>query len=473
MVLKNDIEFGTDGWRGVIAWDFTFSKVRSLSQALADFILSEITSSAGKTSYCVAVGYDNRFLSDRIGAEVTRILNSNKIKTVMSIRPVATPVMSFASKKDYDLAVMVSASHNPFYYSGIKLKSKGHCAGKDITDKIQALVGKHSPLVDHSLVIKTKDLLPDYLKYIKSKFDLKFINSRIKKPIVVDYMFGVGAGVLENFVSGKKIIPLNSISDPLFGGISPEPIEENIKNLISSVAKNKALVGFAFDGDGDRISVIDEKGNYINPSQLFGVMVKYLTEVKKLKGKIVQTVSMGYMAEKIARKKKLECGQVPVGFKYVSEKMDSENILAGGEESGGYAWKGVLPERDGVASALMILEIISKTGKKMSELVGEMEKEHGKSVFVRKDFYLARQISDVEIFIKRLVRKIPKKIFSHKVAKILEIDGLKVMLENDFWFLLRPSGTENRLRIYAESDDKKTTNDLINYAGNLISRFLK
>jgi phosphomannomutase len=473
MPTQKDIKFGTDGWRAVIAWDFTFPRVRSLSQALADFIISEITASRSKTPYAVAVGYDSRFLSDRTAGEIARILNSNKIKAVLSTNPVTTPTISLLTKKNFNLGVMVTASHNPFYYNGIKIKTNGHSAGKDLTDKIEALIGKHSPLVDHNLIIKAKDFKPGYIKYVKSKFNLKAINSQIKKPVVLDYMFGVQTRVFENFVSPKKIIALNSAEDPLFGNTSPEPIESNLTNLASTVTKNKALVGFAFDGDGDRISVIDEKGNYINPSQLFGVIVKYLTEVEKLKGKIVQTVSMGYMAKRIARKKGFEFEEVPVGFKYVSEKIDSQDILAGGEESGGYAWKGVLPERDGVTAALMVLEIITKTGKKMSELVSEIEDEYGRSVFVRKDFTLAREISDMAVFVKRLLRKIPKRVALHKVAEVLEIDGLKVTLENDFWFLLRPSGTENCIRIYAESDNKKSTDDLINYAAKLIARFLK
>lgn len=474
MNVKNDIKFGTDGWRGIIAWDFTFAGVRKLAQALADFALAEITAGKGKISYSVAVGCDNRFLSDKFALETAKILASNKIKVVLSKTPVPTPAMSVLTKKGFALAVMVTASHNPFHYNGIKIKIGGYSAGKNVTDKIESLIGKHSPLIEHSAVVKTKDFRPDYLKYVKSRFNLKSIVSRIRKPVVIDYMFGVQAGIFENFLPSKKLITLHNASDPFFNGTDPEPTENNLKDLMSYVIKNKAAVGFAFDGDGDRVAVIDEKGSYITPCQLFAVLVKYLSEEKKLKGKLVQTVSMGYPAKRIARKKGFDFEQVPVGFKNISEKMsDEQNIIAGAEESGGYAWKGIIPERDGVMTALMVLEIMAKRGKKMSELTDEVQAQYGKSVFARKDFKLNREIPDTALFVKRLVRKLPKKILSTKVSEIIDIDGVKVMLENDFWFLVRLSGTEKRLRIYAETDNKKTTNDLINYGAKLIAHLLK
>jgi phosphomannomutase len=471
MAVQNDIKFGTDGWRGIMAWDFTFGKVRRLSQAMADFIFSEITAKK-MPSYSVIVGYDTRFLSDKFAYETAKVLKSNKIKVILSKTPVPAPLISLMTKKNFNLGVMITASHNPFQYNGVKIKIHGRSAGTDTTEKIESLIGKHSPLIDNSVIIKTKDFTSEYIKYIKSKFNLNLIKSRIKKPVAIDYMFGAQIGKMEKILPLKKLMVLNGERNAMFGGIAPEPVEQNLQNLIKTVRSKKLPAGFAFDGDGDRMAAIDEQGRLITPCQLFPLILKYLIETKKLKGKIVQTVSMGYLSKKIAKANGFDFEEVPVGFKHVAERIENEKVLAGAEESGGFTWKGVTAERDGLTAALIILEIMAKTDKKLSQLVGETENKYGKSIFLRKDFKLTRQITDKKIFIKRLIRKLPKKITSVPVAQTADTDGLKIFLQNGHWFLIRPSGTENRLRIYAESDSQKTTNELINYGSKLVSTYV-
>jgi phosphomannomutase len=286
-------------------------------------------------------------------------------------------------------------------------------------------------------------------------------------------MFGSQVKIADKIIGSSKLIMLNNLANPLFDGITPEPIEKNMKNLSAVVRANKALAGFAFDGDADRIGVTDENGKIITPPLLFPVILKYLAQYKKLKGKVVQTVSMGYLSKKFAKAKGFKFEEVPVGFKNVSAKMTKEDILAGAEESGSYAWKTMSAERDGLASALIILEIITKSGKKLSQLVSDIEKEYGKSVFSRRDFKLAKQLPETAVFKKRIIRRLPKKILSMPIAEKIEVDGIKIVLENGHWFLIRPSGTENRMRIYAESSHQKTTDDLLNYAEKLVAVYLE
>ncbi|HUT86030.1 MAG TPA: hypothetical protein VMW66_04245 [Elusimicrobiales bacterium] len=471
MGVQNDIKFGTDGWRGVMAWDFTFARVRKLAQALADFILSEMTAEKS-SSYPVVVGYDTRFLSDKFASEIALILKSNKINVTLCEKPVPTPLISLLTAKRFKMGVIVTASHNPFQYNGVKIKFNGYSASKELTDKIESLIGKHSPMSDDTSPIKIKDFTDEYVGYIKSKFNVGAIKSKIKKPIALDYMFGTQAGKLEKILSSQKVIAINDAPDPMFKGINPEPIEKNLKNLIDTVRKNKTAGGFAFDCDGDRLTVIDEKGKIITPCQIFPVILKYLIEQKKLKGKIIQTVSMGYLGKKIAEKKGFDFEQIPVGFKHLSKKMSEEKILAAAEESGGFAWQKASVERDGLLTTLLMLEIMAKTGKKLSELVSEIESEYGKSVFIRRDFTLLKPIPEQGIFIKRLIKKLPKKISGVPIKEAMSVDGLKIILDNDHWVLIRPSGTEKYFRIYAESDTVSNTNSLMDYAIKLMSKYL-
>ncbi|MCX5784012.1 MAG: phosphoglucomutase/phosphomannomutase family protein, partial [Elusimicrobia bacterium] len=289
----------------------------------------------------------------------------------------------------------------------------------------------------------------------------------LKQKIVIDYMHGSGARILEDILKSKNIVSINANHDPMFGGIAPEPVLANLKELIERVKREKAAIGMAFDGDADRIAVIDEKGNYFTPCQLFPIILDYLISARKMSGKIVQSVSMGYLSKRIAKERGYEFEETPVGFKNIAEKMVLEDVLAGGEESGGYAWKGNIAERDCTATALLLMEIIAKTGKKPSELLADIEKRYGKSHFIRKDFALVKAAPEKAGFAERIKKKLPKKICKKSVAEAKTIDGLKVILEDDSWFLMRPSGTEPLIRIYAESSSERTTQDLLAFAEKL------
>jgi phosphomannomutase len=277
-------------------------------------------------------------------------------------------------------------------------------------------------------------------------------------------MYGAASGLMEDLVPSKHILAIHSKRDPLFGGLHPEPIEQYLKALSAKVKEEKALIGIALDGDADRIGIVDDQGNYFTPCQVFPILIEYLIEKKKLKGKIVQSVSMGYMGKRIAKAQNLAFEELPVGFKHVAEALNNGSAVIAGEESGGYAWKGNLPERDGLLTALMFLEMCTATGKTPSQLWKNIEQKYGKSHFKRIDYRLHRAIPDKTVFTTKLVKKLPKKILGSAIVELIQIDGLKIILENDQWLLMRPSGTEPLMRVYAESDSAKRTDELLEVA---------
>lgn len=453
------IKFGTDGWRGIIAWDFTFENVYLLAQAMADYINSNAPVLENGKMPKIFVGYDRRFMSDRFAADIAAIFRSNKIDVILADKPVSTPVAAILSISKCWMSVMVTASHNPAHFNGIKIKLAGRSAPLRVTKDIEALIGQNSVLKLYGQKAEEKDLTDVYFKYLSTHINTKKLKN-FKGKVAVDYMYGSAAGYLEKFLPAKQVIALHSEHSPEFGDCQPEPVEKNLAELKKTVLEKKAALGVAFDGDGDRVSIIDEKGSYLTPCLIAAVLCHYLVKHKKLKGNLVQTVSMGYLLKRIARANQMRFEEVSVGFKNVAERMNLDDVAFGVEEAGGFAWKGGLPDRDGLAVALEFLSIMADTGKKASELCAEVLKEYGVSVYLRQDFPLAKPIEKAA-FTEKLRKKMPKKIGTHKVAEINTLDGLKVILDNDDWLLIRPSGTEPLLRIYAETATKKETQALL------------
>jgi len=462
-----DIKFGTDGWRGIIAWDFNFDNVRKAAQAIADYVRAQFDTAQELSTHNVVVGFDRRFLSDQFAFSIAQILRSNKLDVILLEKPCTTPEISFLTTKKFWLGVMVTASHNPYQYNGIKIKIKGRSAPQTLTAEVEALLGKGTPLMITSMPVTRKDFHGEYLDFIHSLANTKAIGSALKGKIGLDYMYGSAAGILETMLPPQKLHVIHGEHDPLFPGINPEPIEQNLSALMETVKKEKLLCGIALDGDGDRIGFVDDKGNYISPCIINPLILKYLSENLKRTGKVVQCVSLGYLAKRIAREKNIPYEEVPVGFKNIADKMLSEEVLIGAEESGGYSWKGNPPERDGILTALMMLEIMAKTGKKPSELIAELEAKYGKSSFQRRDFKMTKTVADKNVYSEKLRKKLPKKIAGQAIAQTLTIDGLKVILDNDEWVLMRPSGTEPLLRIYAEAETPARTKALLDYAQKL------
>ncbi|WP_428897361.1 phosphomannomutase [Parelusimicrobium proximum] len=470
--MATEIKFGTDGWRGVIAWDFTFANVRRLAQAIADYANDNSpSSSSDNPKNMVVVGYDRRFMSDKFASDIAAIMRSNKIDVTLIDRPVSTPVISALTMNKFWLGVMVTASHNTPEYNGIKIKIEGGSASARVTKDIEALIDTSPVLHLFGQKAEQKNLTDVYTKYLKSHVNMKKIET-LKGKIAVDYMYGSSAGITDELLSKSKVITIRDEYDPSFKGIQPEPKEETLSLLKETVLKNKAIGGFAFDGDGDRIAVIDEKGNYLTPCFVSAILLDYLIKNKKLKGKVVQTYSMGYLNKRIARAHNMPFEEVGVGFKNVAERMALEEVAFGVEESGGYAWKGTLPDRDGMFVLLTFLEIMASTGKKISELCEDIVKEYGGSVYLRVGYPLKKPL-DKQALTDKLKKKLPKKMGAFKVADAYTTDGLKIIFETDEWLLIRPSGTEPVLRLYAETDSKKKTQELLDQGYKLAAPFLK
>jgi phosphomannomutase len=458
-----DIKFGTDGWRGVMARDFTFENVRRVAQAIADYVKDENFKNPKKRPFDgpILIGWDRRFQSDAFAREIAQVLEGNKLSPVLIAETLPTPAVSFLTRKLKGLGIMVTASHNPPAYNGIKIKWDGRAALENITKAVEGWVDKNAPI--RGTEIKAKSFRDAYLQYLTSKADLKSAK-KVKKKIVVDYLFGAAGGLLEELIGEKNLVVIHGERDPLFGGINPEPIELNLKALQERVKAEKALIGIALDGDADRLGLVDELGNYFTPCQVFPIIIDYLLEHKKLSGKIVQSVSMGYLGKRIARAKNLPFEELPVGFKHVGEQLAAGAATIGGEESGGYAWKGALPERDGLLTALLFLEMCVKLNKTPSQLWKNVETKYGKSCFRRIDYKLNKAIPDKTIFTTKLTKKLPKKILGTEIKELIQIDGLKIILADDHWLLMRPSGTEPLMRVYAESDSPERTQALLDLA---------
>ncbi|MFH0947866.1 MAG: phosphoglucomutase/phosphomannomutase family protein [Elusimicrobiota bacterium] len=531
--LSPAIKFGTDGWRGIIARDFTFENVGIVAQAIADYIKAECsvegvgcsgpprrTNLANlhsplhpipyPLSPVVIVGYDNRFLSEKFALHVARVISANGIHSAVSQTAATSPSVSFFCKKNNCLGVMITASHNPPDWNGLKIKLQ---YGGSVSEKIINTISKHlyksavktnnediqqlslRGRSDDLAMTRRVDIISDYKKYLKS---LVRLNPSSKSKIVLDYMHGSGVGIFESVCGGfkndsqshsesritgrriSKIYSIHNSHDPLFAGVNPEPIEKNLTELKKVVLKNGAAVGFAFDGDADRLGVIDDKGRYLSPHIVFPLILLYLVEGRKIKGKVVQAISLGYLSERIAKKFCLPFEEVPVGFKYVCEKMLAENVLLGGEESGGYGWKGSIPERDGILNALLITEMLSQTKKKLSQLVDDLQKRFGKSYYLRRDIKLSKPV-DKQEFVKQIEQKIRPNSsafggnswqFASRLGGIKEIrtyDGIKIIFDpsrlgGTGWLLLRPSGTEPILRTYSETDSLGKTKKLLDFA---------
>ena len=463
-----NIKFGTDGWRGIIAWDFTFDNVKRMGQALATFININMPSNLEDKTGGVVVGFDRRFMADKVAADVASILKLNKLDVTLLKHPVSTPMISCLSFTKFWFAIMITASHNEPQYLGIKIKMNGGSVPLRFTKEIEELIDQRPAVYIPGHNVEPKEGLEEiYFKYISSKANLKKALT-LKGKVAVDYMYGSACGYLENLISPKRVIALHTKEDPTFGGTKPEPRESALGELKKAVVANKCLFGVAFDGDGDRSAIIDEKGKYVTPMQISAVLLHYLIKYKKLKGKVLQCLSMGYLTKRIARENGLEFEELPVGFKHIAERTYLEDILFGAEESGGYCWKGTMPERDGLLLAVFLMEIMAARKMKISELVKETETLYGKSCYERQDVEI-KKIFDAATFADKLKRKFPKKILGKEVSEILDIDGVKLIFPDDSWLLARPSGTEPIIRLYAEAAEKKQTDALLDLAAKTVS----
>ncbi len=466
--MKNEITFGTDGWRGIIARDFTFDNVRICAQGTADYLKKSGMSARG-----LIIGYDTRFASEDFAAAVAEVTAANGIKTYLCDKATPTPVVSYGvlAKKAAG-AIIITASHNPGAWNGFKYKDQyGSSAPDDITNEmikaIDQILPKGPPeriplekAVGQGLVEQI-DLAPVYIEQVNKLVDLPAIREA-GFDIIIDSMYGAGLGYLKGMLQGcnSKVTEINGERNPLFPGmVRPEPIALNLKKLSSLIKGQGANVGLATDGDADRVGVIDEKGNFITPLQTFALLCLYLLETRGERGPLVKTITSSSMLDRLGELYHVPVFETTVGFKYVAPIMHAEDALIGGEESGGYGFRGHVAERDGILAGLYFLDFMLRTGKTPSELLALLYSKVGPHYYQRIDAEFPAV--ERQTIINRLRDNPPESIEKVKVAKIDTADGFRYILEDNSWLLVRFSGTEPVLRIYAESSSDARVKKLL------------
>lgn len=459
------IKFGTDGWRAVIADDFTFENVKIVTQAIADYLNNKTaglpTGQAGSKK--VIVGYDSRFLSFQFAQTAALVLAANKIRVVLSNKYIPTPIVSFfALYGKYDLGIMITASHNPSQFNGLKIKTpQGGAADKSLTDKIETLLYKSKPkYIDiesakREKLLEVVDLTQKYTMFLRNFVNLKKI-SKLKLRILVDTMYGVGDKFVEKILekSKIKIDYLHNEFNPSFGGINPEPVEGNLGELIARVKKEKYDLGVALDGDADRIAVVDKFGNFINAQVLLPLLAVHVVKNRMVKAGIGKTVVGSNLIDEVAYSLGVACYETPVGFKYISSLFKDGLICIGGEEAGGIGFKDYIPERDATAAFLFLLEMLAWENKSFSALLADFYKKYGKWYYSRASVPSGR----VKKSINNL--KLPSLLCGKKVERVNTLDGIK-LITKESWLMFRKSGTEPIVRVYAESKTKNEANQLV------------
>ena len=462
-----DIKFGTDGWRGLIADDFTFQNVGRCAQGLADYLIT-----TGNSNGEILVGFDTRFLSRNFAETVSKVLAGNGIKVSLANEPAPTPVISFNTlKRNATGAVIITASHNPFTWNGLKLKmAYGGSPAETVISALEKHISdilsvKTTPL--SSPLINSFDPQPLYLDHVNNFLDLSLIKTS-KLNIICDTMFGAGSGYLPLILNGyaASVSEIRNTLNPVFPDmVQPEPISENLVQLSKLVIKQNADVGIAFDGDADRLGIIDENGNYISTLHVHSLLALYLLEVRGLKGPIIKSITSSDMLFRLSELYNVPIYETKIGFKHIGPIMIEKDALIGGEESGGYGYKGHIPERDGILSSLLFLDLMVRLEISPSELIKYLHNKVGEHYYIRKDI----NIDSLEKYnlAKDLISNSNiVKIGNLKVLSSNRIDGLKLNLK-DGWLAIRLSGTEPLLRIYAEANSRYTTEYIVDNACKL------
>jgi len=456
--MADQIKFGTDGWRGVVADDFTFANVRRVAQGAAEYMRSL------SRDPLAVVGYDCRFASEDFARTVADVFAANGVRTLMFDRPSPTQVASWTviDRKATGAAV-VTASHNPYLFNGIKFKSEtGSAASSDVIAQLEPRINalETVPVPDGSKsdgLVSLYDPRAPYYAQIGRMVDLDAIKSA-SLHILHECMFGSGYGYIKELLDGGRtsVVELHNDRNPLFGGVNPEPIPPNINSAIATMRGGGHDLCICTDGDADRVGIIDETGRFINQLQVFALLMLYLFDVRHLTGPVVKTVNMTAMAEKLGAEFGATVYEVPVGFKNVAPKMMETDAVLGGEESGGFAIKGHIPERDGILIGLLFADMIVKLGQPLSQILAGLEKRVGPHAYARHDIHLNRETYDQDR--KRILRTLethePNEVAGVKVERIRADDGFKFYLADGSWVLLRASGTEALVRIYSEAADQ-------------------
>lgn len=486
--MKTKIKFGTDGWRGITGFDFVEEKIRLISAGVCKYLKENIKkpdSTRNKKNRKVVVGYDTRFLSNRFAESAARVFSSNGIETYISESFVTTPVLSTAVVKSRaDIGIMITASHNPFCHNGYKIK--GPFGGSATMDMIERIESDVSNIMSNRECMKEYlnensegndkqeitfyDFTDNYKKHILNLVDTEVIKDNLDFPVLIDPMFGAGQGLFREILKGlskSRIYEIHGCINTSFGGINPEPIGENLNDAIKTLKEKKCGIALCLDGDGDRIGAIGENGNFVSSHHIFAIVLDSLIRKKKRSGKVVKTVSTSSIIDRICAKHDLELITKPVGFKYINEEILKGGVIMGGEESGGLWTKGYIPERDGILMGLILLEIMCTEGKSINEILKDVYNEYGYFLYKRCDYEYEN--NKKEKLIEVLLGDVPDVLKSEGANNPVTIDGYKYFFNDGSWIMIRPSGTESVVRIYAESD----TTEKLEFLHKLGKKLLK
>ncbi len=455
------IKFGTDGWRAVIAKDFTFDNVAKVAQAHAD----HLKENDGKK---VVVGYDPRFMSEEFASLVAEVFASNGFEVILSSGICSTPALSLMTRElNADEGVMITASHNTYQYNGYKIKGGyGGPATPEIISDVEKRIGENKPKTG---VTKWEemDFNHYYVEKLKSYLTPGVFKQKPEK-VIHDPMHGSTMGLLhkaleETFID---VIEINHYRDAFFGFHHPEPIEKNIPLLMGKVVAEEAILGIANDGDGDRVGIVDEGGEFVNTQLGYVLLLLHTIRNKKVPGAVAKTVSTSYLVDRICEKEGRKLYKTPVGFKYIAELFLKEKIAFGGEESGGYGFGFHIPERDGLLSGLMILEMIHFHGKPLTQIIEDVFREFGTAYYKRLDLQV--EGDQGRKLVEKLKKEPLKELAGFKIKEVDTTDGVKFIFENDGWVLFRASGTEPVLRIYVEMPEKHQVEEVLEAAKKLL-----
>ena len=471
------ISFGTDGWRAVIADTFTFANLRLVAQAVAESVNEQHT---GNASPEVVIGYDTRFLSDRFAMETARVMAGNGIVAWLSRADAPTPAISYNVKeKNAAAGIVITASHNPPRYNGFKLKAPyGGSATPEQSKLVERQLrlmeeaGRGPNMIDYNRAIEM-DLIRRfdptwiYYQHLSELLDFDKISDRELK-IVADAMFGSGRGSLGMVLARTRtrVTEIRGQMNPGFGGIHPEPILKYLTELVAAVQREQSDVGLATDGDADRIGAVDALGNFVDPHTIFALVLRHLVENKKMSGDVVKTISTTFMIDNMAKKYGLKLHETPVGFNHIADLMMTNDVLIGGEESGGISVKGHIPEGDGILMGLLLLEVMAYYDAPLHEIIADLQREFGPTCYARDDVRLSKQLAKKEV-VRKLEENAPSQLNGESVIRINTMDGIKFYLADDSWLLIRPSGTEPVLRIYAEARSEAEVQTLLTEGAEL------
>src|SRR5579872_3559417 len=469
--MAQEIKFGTDGWRGIIADDFTFENVRRVAGAIASYVLKYEEPQRG-----VCIGYDTRFISVRAAQIVAEVIAAAGIPVKLANDYTPTPAVSYAVKTQRAAGgVMITSSHNPWDWNGVKFKGKfGGSATPAIMKKIEEEMALGAAPKGNAARVEEVDFKPAYVAAVCGFADMERI-AKTKFKFAVDAMYGSGRGVLPGIFAerGVQHVAIRQEVNPLFPGINPEPIEPHTAMLQETVVREKCDAGLATDGDADRIGAAAEDGSFVDSHKIFCVLLRWLLERKKWPGDVVRAFNTTRMLDRIAAKYGRKLHETSIGFKYVADLMMSTDILIGGEESGGIGYSRFLPERDGVLNCLLLANVMAEEGKPLGQLVADLQREYGPHYYGRRDLHIPEEVKQSAI--RRARAEATQTLGRYRVLKKENMDGVKFFLDAptngngaEAWVLFRASGTEPLLRLYTEAASPGLVSELLASGENFV-----